>query len=320
MKPPSRQAATLSGWPSISRGHGEQLGPVSRAVAGERRRGQHRRHDRGGRGAEPTAVRDVVGAAQRQPGWARAPNRSKAARSVRTTRCEASRAARPAPSPVTSHRQARRVGVHPRPSPRRTGRAPARGQSKPGPRFALVAGTRTVTESGSPRHPAHVTGARTRLTSQAERGRRCPDVGRHRRRCVTTRPDSAVSASLSPLPVTVHTTSWPGLEQALVVALQQPRHGRRRRPARRRRPPASREQPLRGEDLLVGDRLDDGPPDSSRAATALGPTTPGRRCGSPWRRCPGRRPGARTRSVPHPRPGSPTSWAASSGPSSAYST
>ena len=66
---------------------------------------------------------------------------------------------------------------------------------------------------------------------------------RRRRRPRPTRgfgaPAIAQSGSLSPWPVTVHTTVWPGSSSPGSCGLEQPGDARRPRPARRRRPPAT---------------------------------------------------------------------------------
>ena len=104
VKPPSRQAATLSGWPSISRGQAQHrvvrrsLGPAEH----ERARGDDARDDRGRGRSEAAAVRNVVGAHHLE-------TRAAGRRARRTSR---GRPARPgvarragtssAPSPATS--------------------------------------------------------------------------------------------------------------------------------------------------------------------------------------------------------------------------
>ena len=188
-----------------------------------------------------------VAAAQPQPGRRAAASR-------------ASNAARASPARRGAARRARRLR-RPRRRRRSTGRpvgAPATSTSsyrssarpsasKPGPRLALVAGTRTVHRPRpSERHRQR----------EAERGRGGVRVDRRRVDRRRARRTIAQSGSLRPWPVTVQTTARPGRSHAL-----------RRAPASRpatpaadagstKTPSSAGEQPVGGQDLPVGDGLD----------------------------------------------------------------
>ena len=146
VRPPSSAGRALSGCPST----GGQLAstgrrrPASGRPAGRRRTGrrQHAGDDGGRRRAQPAAVRDRVAAdAAAAPARGHAERGSSAARIARTTRCASSRGTSPAPSPSTPTSRPRAAGRRPR--ARRAGPSASPSASKPGPRLALVAGTRT---------------------------------------------------------------------------------------------------------------------------------------------------------------------------------
>ena len=171
VSPPPRQAATLSGCPSSSVASPSRApagnGPAvrgGRAGLGQRPRGQDPGHDRGGRGAEAAAVRDPVHAAE--------PDARRLAPGDGERR------------PHRPHDQVLLARLRPGPRPRRRSRWTARTRqthastsscrpsaspsaSKPGPRLALVAGTRT----------------RTRLASRPSRSSREGDTATMEHRC-----------------------------------------------------------------------------------------------------------------------------------------
>ena len=166
--------------------------------------------------------------------------------------------------------------------------------SKPGPRLALVAGTRTRDRRGSCR-------------LQAERGGGGADVGRDRDGCRCCICRRAVSGSLRPWPVTVQTTRWPGSSRPRAAACSSPATPPRCAGSTKT-PSLAGEQPVGGEDLPVGDRVD-----QAAGLVAGGDGAgPGRRVADPDRGGDRRRrraPARRARSARRRRPGSRTSAA-----------
>ena len=143
VSPPNRHGATLSGCPSSMLASGStSCGRGARARQGARR--EQPGHDRGGRRAEPAAVRDPVHAAQRQARAAAVTSsESNATRIARTIRWS---------SPTTGDvGGALAVDLDLKPGPgdprfhlvMQPEREPE--GVKPGPQFTLVAGTRTST-------------------------------------------------------------------------------------------------------------------------------------------------------------------------------
>ena len=208
----------------------------------------------------------------------------------------------PAPSPATVDPQP--VVARHRPRTRPTARGRARRVSKPGPRFAVLAGTGRGPLVRSERiRPAHPSRPSAAAADTASTGRPAPGTS-----------SDAVGVAQRPLRVL---EAVPGDRETIARAR------RARSPAscgceqpgdatRRRRldedADLGREQAVRGEDLLVGDRADE-PPDSSRASTACS-----HEAGFPIRIARGDGLGLvdrvpRARSARRPRPGSPTSGA-----------
>ena len=150
VRPPNRQGATLSGCPSSSLASGStSLG--STLAPGQRARRQHAGHDRGRRRAEAAPVRYPVHAAQRE---------ARRLADAQVVERDPHRAhhqvlfpgVRDVGGALAGHLDRHARTASPAPRPRRAGSSASPSASKPGPRFALVAGTRTSTGSLSPPH------------------------------------------------------------------------------------------------------------------------------------------------------------------------
>ena len=314
VSPPSRQAATLSGWPSSSVGqpqHRRRRQPVV-AADDERPGGQHAGDDRGG-ADEPRPRPCGIRLAQTQL-----------------------QAARPAAELVErgAHRldhqvRSRRAGPRPRPRRRPRRRSPAVGdldddvvvqrereaeRVEAGPRLALVAGTRTRTGAARKHRLAcHLEPPQARPSAAAAATASTGTVTRRRR------------AGDGPLRV-LEPVAGDGAHDGLTRVEQAGRSCACSSPATEAADAGSTNTPSRapaagrprGSRRSVTASIR--PPDSSRAATRL---VPRRRVADPDRGGDGRRvarPARRRRSARRRRPGSPTSAARRDAvPSSAYS-
>ena len=142
--PPSRHGATLSGWPSRSAAScntlasGNAATPPATSPRASRTPATMAAED--DPRPRPCGIR-LTHCSAMPAGWP--PSRSKAARMARITRCDSSVGTVCAPSPATSIRTRRSPMARATTSSCRSRASP--NASKPGPRLALVAGTRTST-------------------------------------------------------------------------------------------------------------------------------------------------------------------------------
>ena len=241
---------------------------AARAVRAQRPGGQHAGDDR----PRPTSpARGPAGccwrSAARSPGGGQ-PSRSKAARMARTTRCARRAGSSPAPSPATSTASPRRrdlrldVVVAGQRQPERS--------RTPGPRLALVAGTRTRT--GAAGTSAAIGGPQARGCAG---GRGGVHRDRRRRRRAGDRPLRVLEAVAGDRA----DHAWPRLELAGRVRPAAARPRSRRDAGSTNTPscgPAAGRRRGSARSVTASMR----PPDSSRAASAL---RPGRRVADPDR-------------------------------------
>ena len=190
-KPPCSAGATLSGWPSSSMASSSSAAssrssrPPSTSARASTSPPTMAAEDE----PRPRACGMALWQLSRSPVGC-PPRTSKARRIARTTRWSSSRGTTPAPAPVTSTTRPEPASS-PSSSSRRSRARPS--ESKPGPRFAQVAGTETSPDLH--RSPAASAAAVTSASmTESTSG---------------PNPSSAVAVSLRPCPVTVTTTVLP---------------------------------------------------------------------------------------------------------------
>ena len=298
--PPSRQARDVVGWPSSSAASASTASSVDRSsTSGHSAQAPQRRRRRPRRPTSPARGRAGCGC--------RATTRRPARRPAELGRRRPGTRGRPGATRRCGTLAGALAGDR-RPQARRgrtanvdvvvAASAPGRTRRTPGPRLALVAGTRT--RDGRARNTMATT-----AQPEAE-----PAAAAAASTGTVTRRGRAGDGPVRVLQAVAGDGADDALARARAARLRRPAAARRPTrptPARRRRPPAG-QQPVGREDLAVGDRVD-----AAAGLVAGGDApwsrTPGCRSGSRWRWSPGARTtcaghdrrGAGGLEAPHPR-------------------